>query len=145
MVAQNMKKSKTNMLWSSWKRRMRAVISPWARCQQAAATSCAPVKRHGRYKDAVGTLCVRCADVVYTLLLANLIFWAYFAATSQRADRFSVRYTSAVALPFGVTGALSTRISAFINHMIVHFSCSYCRQNGYGPLWRWIIIFWFQW
>jgi len=36
-----------------------------------------------------------------------LIFYAYFAATPQRADRFLERCTNAVASPFGVTGTLS--------------------------------------
>jgi len=53
---------------------MRAVCTPYARHEHAAATFCVPLKRHGRHKDAVGTSCGRCEDVVYTLLLANLIF-----------------------------------------------------------------------
>ena len=45
-------------------------------------------------------------DVVYTLLLAILIFQAYFAVTPQRAEIFLEHCTNSVAKPFGVRGAL---------------------------------------
>jgi len=46
-------------------RRENAVCAPSACHEHAAAT--ALKKRHGRFKDVVGTSCGRCEDVVYTL------------------------------------------------------------------------------
>ena len=83
-----------------------AVSTSWAGRKNAAASSRTLKEWHGRCKDAVGTSCERSKDDVGTLSQANFIFLSSFAATSQRADRFSERCSYALACPFGVTGAL---------------------------------------
>jgi len=89
MVAQNMKKV-NNIL--------NAMI--------AVRTLCARRERAVNTLQQLLTRLWRCKDIVYTLLLANLLFYAYFMVTPQRADRFSKRCTNAVTSPFGVTWAL---------------------------------------
>jgi len=73
-------------------RRTNAAYPPWARREHAAATSCAPYKRHGRYKDTIRTSCRRCRDAERTLCIPYFpqlwYFSKYFAATPTRADRF---------------------------------------------------------
>ena len=65
MVAQNMKKGKK---LKRYDRRENTVCTLFARREQAAATTCATYKHHGRYKDAVETSCGqcrRCEDIVF--------------------------------------------------------------------------------
>jgi len=62
--------------------------------EDAVETSC------GRCMNALRTFCARC-NCKYDIL-------AYFAASPQRANRFSERCSNALASPFGVTGALDS-------------------------------------
>ena len=85
-----------------------------ARCQHAAATACALWKRHGRCKDAVGTLCTRYTD--------TLIFLGVFRGDpTARLHGFRTLYKHC-GIAVWCDRGLSEICVIFLNSKMVHIS-----------------------